>query len=114
MANSIGPLTPLDEQLCHQMPDTFGVVASSDPSWTEKICAMAAARDGSLQLGFGLGKYTNRNVMDAYSGVSPGRRADHRTGQSGAGCPTRRDNHRADPVRGGGAASISPVRAGAQ
>ena len=72
MANSIGPLTPLDEQLCHQVPDTFGVVASSDPSWTEKICAMAAARDGSLQLGFGLGKYTNRNVMDAYAGVSRG------------------------------------------
>ena len=31
---------------------------------------MAAARDGSLQLGFGLGKYPNRNVMDAYAGVS--------------------------------------------
>ena len=34
-------------------------------------------RDGrgarrSLQLGFGLGKYTNRNVMDAYAGVSRG------------------------------------------
>src|SRR3954468_13521759 len=33
---------------------------------------MAAARDGSLQLGFGLGKYTNRNVMDAYAGISRG------------------------------------------
>jgi hypothetical protein len=33
---------------------------------------MAAARDGSLQLGFGLGKYVNRNVMDAYAGVSRG------------------------------------------
>ena len=36
----------------------------------QKICAMALARDGSLQLGFGLGKYTNRNVMDAYAAVS--------------------------------------------
>ena len=33
---------------------------------------MAAARDGSLQLGFGLGKYTNRNVMDCYAGISRG------------------------------------------
>src|SRR5947207_5225831 len=33
---------------------------------------MPAARDGSLQLGFGLGKYTNRNVMDGYAGISRG------------------------------------------
>jgi hypothetical protein len=33
---------------------------------------MAMARDGSLQLGFGLGKYTNRNVMDGYAAVSRG------------------------------------------
>src|SRR6185312_6059013 len=45
---------------------------NSDPSWTEKVCAMAAARDGSLQIGFGMGKYPNRNVIDAYAGVSRG------------------------------------------
>jgi hypothetical protein len=70
--NPIGPLTPADEGFSHQITDTFAVVGSSDPSWTEKVCAMAAARDGSLQLGFGLGKYPNRNVMDAYAGVSRG------------------------------------------
>src|SRR5580693_1806100 len=48
------------------------MVATSDLSWTEKICAMAAAKDGSLQLGFGLGKYPNRNVMDGYAGISRG------------------------------------------
>jgi hypothetical protein len=68
----IGSLLPADEGFCHQIPDTFATVGASDPSWTEKVCAMAAARDGSLQLGFGLGKYTNRNVMDAYAGVSRG------------------------------------------
>ncbi len=31
---------------------------------------MAMARDGSIQLGFGMGKYTNRNVIDAYGAVS--------------------------------------------
>ncbi len=33
---------------------------------------MAAAKDGSLQLSLGLGKYTNRGVMDAFAGISRG------------------------------------------
>src|SRR5260370_6639040 len=70
MTNPVGALIPSDEGFCHQIADTFAVVASSDLSWTEKVCAMAAARDGSLQLGFGLGGYANRNVMDGYAGVS--------------------------------------------
>ena len=72
MTNPIGPLLPADEGLTHQIADTFAVVSTSDLSWTEKICAMAAATDGSLQLAFGLGKYPNRNVMDAYAGISRG------------------------------------------
>lgn len=70
--NPTGPLVAADELLCHQIPDTFGTVGSSDLAWTEKICAMAVARDGSLQLGFGLGRYPNRDVMDAYAGCSRG------------------------------------------
>jgi hypothetical protein len=72
MTNPIGPLTAGDESLTHQIADTFAVVSTSDLSWTEKVCAMAAAKDGSLQLGFGLGKYPNRNVMDGYAGISRG------------------------------------------
>ena len=72
VTNPIGPLVPADEGLFHQITDTFAVVGTSDLSWTEKICAMAAAKDGSLQLGFGLGKYANRNVMDGYAGISRG------------------------------------------
>jgi hypothetical protein len=72
MPNPLGPLGPADERLDHQFADTFATVATSDPSWTEKICAMAARRDGSLQVGFGLGKYTNRNVLDGYAGLSRG------------------------------------------
>ena len=53
--NPIGPLLAADEQFTHQITDTFAVVGTSDPAWTEKACAMAMARDGSLQLGFGLG-----------------------------------------------------------
>jgi hypothetical protein len=69
---SPGPLVPSDELLVHQVPQTFARVGSSDRSWTEKVWAMAAARDGSLSLAFGLGKYPNRNVMDAFAGVSRG------------------------------------------
>jgi hypothetical protein len=72
VTNPIGPLLPADEGFTHQIADTFAAVSSSDHSWTEKVCAMAAAKDGSLQLGFGLGKYTNRNVMDGYAGISRG------------------------------------------
>jgi hypothetical protein len=72
VTNPVGPLVAADERLSHQITDTFAVVGTSDLSWTEKICAMAAAKDGTLQLAFGLGKYPNRNVMDGYGGVSIG------------------------------------------
>ena len=68
-----GPLVADDESFSHQIVETFAHVVDADRSWTEKVCAMAASRDGSLQLGFGVGKYTNRNVFDAYAGVSRGR-----------------------------------------
>jgi hypothetical protein len=64
------PLVAADEGFFHQVVETHARVAEADRSWTEKVCAMAAARDGSAQLAFGIGKYTNRNVFDAYGGVS--------------------------------------------
>jgi len=57
----------------HQIVETFSTVGQSDPAWTEKVCGMASARDGSVQIGFGFGKYANRNVVDAYAGISRGR-----------------------------------------
>ena len=69
---TLGPLVPADESFHHQITDTFATVAQSDRSWTEKVCAMACATDGTLQLAFGIGKYPNRGVMDAYAGVSRG------------------------------------------
>lgn len=70
--NPIGPLLAADEAFTHQVADTFAVVGTSDPAWTEKVCAMAMARDGALQLGFGLGRYPNRDVIDGYAAVSRG------------------------------------------
>jgi hypothetical protein len=69
---TLGPLVPADETFQHQITDTFATVSQSDRSWTEKVCAMAALKDGSIGLGFGMGKYTNRGVLDAYAGVSRG------------------------------------------
>lgn len=68
-----GPLLAADEWFVHQIVETQAYVAQADRSWTEKVCAMAAARDGSLQVGFGVGKYTNRNVFDGYASVSRGK-----------------------------------------
>src|SRR4051794_17318231 len=71
--SSFGPLVPADESFTHQITQTFATVAQSDRSWTEKVCAMAALRDGSIQAAFGLGKYPNRGVLDAYAGISRGK-----------------------------------------
>jgi hypothetical protein len=69
---TLGPLVPADETFHHQIADTFATVSQSDRSWTEKVCAMAARNDGMIGLGFGMGKYPNRGVLDAYAGVSRG------------------------------------------
>jgi hypothetical protein len=70
--STLGPLVAADETLHHQIADTFATVVQSDRSWTEKVCAMAAPADGSVQLAFGLGRYPNRGVLDGYAGVSRG------------------------------------------
>lgn len=70
--NPIGQLGPADEGFNHQIVDTVATVSTSDLAWTEKVCAMACAPDGSRQLGFGLGQYKNRNVLDGYAGISQG------------------------------------------
>ncbi len=70
MRQHMQKLLPQDELLCHQLPQTFATVSESDLSWTEKIWGSLFARDGSMQIDCGLGKYHNRNVMDSFAGVS--------------------------------------------
>lgn len=72
MAASIGPLVAADEAFNHQIVETHASVLHSDHSWTEKVCGMACARDGTLSVNFGFGKYVNRNVVDGYGGASRG------------------------------------------
>ncbi len=72
MTIQTGPLVPADDHLNHQIPDTFATVSQTDRAWTEKVAASAYAADGSIQIDLGLGKYTNRGVIDAFGGVSRG------------------------------------------
>ena len=72
LSTNYGALVPDDETLTHQIVDTFATVAQSDPSWTEKIWTIAHARDNSLQVVLGVGKYTNRGVFDGAAGVCRG------------------------------------------
>lgn len=72
MTPTIGPLTDADESLNHQIVNTHSVVGSADRAWTEKVWFMLARKDGSLQASFGLGKYSNRNVLDGFAGVQHG------------------------------------------
>jgi hypothetical protein len=69
LSTNYGGLVPEDELLTHQIVDTFATVSQSDPSWTEKIWTTAHARDNSLQVVLGIGKYTNRGVFDGAAGV---------------------------------------------
>ncbi len=73
MSREDSMLVPSDEGFNHQITETFATVSQSDRSWTEKVCGSIFKTDGSLQIGWGLGKYTNRNVMDGYIGISRGK-----------------------------------------
>jgi hypothetical protein len=72
MPKFIAPLIAADEYLIHQIPNTLATVATADHSWTEKIWATLIRKDAGLQVDFGLGKYTNRSIMDGFAGVSRG------------------------------------------
>ncbi|MEO8804479.1 MAG: hypothetical protein ABI433_00230 [Burkholderiaceae bacterium] len=59
------PVTAADEWMHHQTASTFDHVDNSDMQWTERVWLAAFEKTGRMQIAFGLGKYANRNVMDA-------------------------------------------------
>lgn len=75
---------PVDEFLNPQIVDAFAVVSETDRSWTEKVCATAYARDGSLQLAFGLGTCASRGRERRLRRDRTGRRAVDGPGSSTA------------------------------
>lgn len=72
MVPTIAPLSGADEYLNHQIANTFATVAEADLGWTEKVWFTLARKDALLQASFGLGKYTNRNIMDGFAGIARG------------------------------------------
>jgi hypothetical protein len=72
MIPSIAPLTAADELFNHQIVNTHAAVGTADRAWTEKAWFTLMRKDAELQVGLGLGKYTNRNIMDGFAGVQRG------------------------------------------
>ena len=68
-----GQLIETDELFIHQTTETHTNVATSDPAWTERAYGCAISKSDDFALHWGLGKYTNRNVMDGFAGISMGR-----------------------------------------
>jgi hypothetical protein len=67
-------LTPQDDLLGHQLPTTFDHVFSSDPAWMERFWYTGHPPAGDVIFDIGLGYHPNRNVMDAFAGVTVGTR----------------------------------------
>lgn len=68
-------LTSRDDLLGHQTPGTFAQAGQGDPRFTERYWYTAHPLDGSAVLfDAGFGYYPNRGVMDAFAGVTIGRR----------------------------------------
>lgn len=64
-------LTPQDDFIGHQLPTTYDHVGTSDPSWMERIWYTGhPAPAGDLIFDIGLGYYPNKNVMDAFAGIT--------------------------------------------
>jgi len=72
MANPIDRLGPADERFDYQITDTFATVGLSDPSWTEKVRAWRPAVTGACSSDSAWARFTNRNVLDGYTGLSRG------------------------------------------
>ncbi len=68
-------LSPQDDLIGHQAPAPFARAANGDPRFTERYWYTAHPIDGTeILLDMGLGYYPNKGVMDAFAGVTIGRR----------------------------------------
>lgn len=63
-------LTPLDDYLAHQIPDTFDHVGTSDRNFFDRYYFNAHPCGDELLLIFGIGQYPNLGVTDAYAALS--------------------------------------------
>ena len=66
------PLSPMDEFLAHQTPDTFDRVFTSDRNFYDRYYFNMHASSDELFLIAGIGQYPNLGTMDAFVSVSHG------------------------------------------
>ncbi len=59
-------ITKYDEMLCHQIVSTFDHIETSAREWTERVWFSGYDLSGKFHWSAGLGRYLNRNVLDAY------------------------------------------------
>lgn len=67
-------LTPLDDFLAHQAPETFDRVATSDRNFFDRYYFNCHDLDGDVLLVLGMGLYPNLGVIDAFTSVVTGGR----------------------------------------
>ncbi|MDB5971896.1 MAG: hypothetical protein JWQ90_4346 [Hydrocarboniphaga sp.] len=65
-------LTAQDDLIGHQLPTSFDHVGTSDPAWMERLWYTGHPKSGEVIFDIGLGYHPNRNVMDAFAGVTVG------------------------------------------
>src|SRR5882762_5300599 len=65
-------LTAQDDLIGHQLPTTYDHVGTSDPVWMERLWYTGHPKTGEVIFDIGLGYHPNRNVMDAFAGVTAG------------------------------------------
>jgi hypothetical protein len=70
-------LTPLDDYLVHQTPDTVDHVATSDRNFYDRYYFNAHTLDGEVLLVVALGLYPNIGVIDAFATAVIGGQAQH-------------------------------------
>lgn len=106
MIDGIAALTQADEWFNHQIVNTHAAVGTPDRAWTEKAWFALMRKDGAMQASFGLGKYTNRNVLDGFAGVQVGTR--QRTVRASRVLSPRQDELSVGPI---GYEVIEPLQA---
>ena len=63
------PLTPADDYLIHQTPETMDRVYTSDRNFYDRYFYGVYAIDGSMHMLFAFGQYPNIGVMDAFATI---------------------------------------------
>src|SRR3989344_237887 len=85
-------LTPQDDLPGHQTPGTFAQAGNDDLRFTERWWYTAHPTDGRpLLIDVGFGYYPNRGVMDAFAGVTVGRRQHNFRASHRLGCASHAD-----------------------